>query len=111
MIITPKYLKFDAKGFNGFTVLKDSVIGDDRMTPGYSENIRELDDEKYGLRDPYLQRADFKLSYNLSQNSDVELYTWKELARKAYSARRKKRRFPNSSMGPIFLRMQPKRKQ
>jgi Domain of Unknown Function with PDB structure (DUF3857) len=85
LIITPGYLKFDAKGFNGFIVLKDSVIGDDRMTPGYSENIKELDDEKYGLRDPYLQRADFKLSYNLSQNSDVELYTWKELARKAYT--------------------------
>ncbi|MEJ7585955.1 MAG: DUF3857 domain-containing protein [Ferruginibacter sp.] len=85
LIITPQHLLFDARGFNGFTVLKDSVIGEERFIPGHSENIKELEDEKYGLRDPYLQRADFKLSYNLSTNSDVELYTWKELARKAYS--------------------------
>lgn len=85
LIITPKHLKFGAKGFNGFTFLKDSVISDERLIPGYSQNINELGDEKYGLRDAYLQRADFKLSYNLAQNSDVEMYTWKELARKAYS--------------------------
>jgi hypothetical protein len=85
LIITPKYLKFDARGYNGFAVLKDSVINDERLIPGSSENIKELDDEKYGLRDAYLQRADFKLSYNLSNNNDVELYTWKELARKAYT--------------------------
>lgn len=85
LVITPKHLLFSAKGFNGFTILKDSVINEERLIPGYSENIKELDDEKYGLRDPYLQRADFKLSYNLAQNNDVELYTWKELARKAYA--------------------------
>jgi hypothetical protein len=84
LIITPSHLKFDVKGFNGFTVLKDSVINEERLIPGYGENIKEMDDEKYGLRDPHLQRADFKLSYNLGQNSDVEMYTWKELARKAY---------------------------
>ncbi len=85
LVITPKHLKFAAKGFNGFTVLQDSVIGEQRLIPGFSENIQELDDEKYGLRDAYLQRADFKLSYNLSSNADVEMYTWKELAKKAYS--------------------------
>jgi hypothetical protein len=85
LIVTPKYLKFGAKGLNGFTVLNDSVINEERMIAGFSENIKTLDDEKYGLRDPYLQRVDFKLSYNLSANSDVEMYTWKELARKAYA--------------------------
>ncbi len=85
LVISPKHLKFGAKGFNGFTILGDSVINDERFIPGYSENIKDLGDEKYGLRDPYLQRADFKLSYNLSQNDDVEMYTWKELARKAYT--------------------------
>jgi hypothetical protein len=85
LIITPKYLKFDAKGYNGFTILKDSVINDERLIPGYSENVKTLEDEKYGLREPYLQRADFKLSYNLSSNNDVEVYTWKEFARKVYA--------------------------
>ncbi len=85
LVITPKHLKFAAKGFNGFNVLQDSVVGEQRLLPGFSENITELDDEKYGLKDAYMQRADFKLSYNLAGNQDVEMYTWKELAKKAYS--------------------------
>ena len=85
VIITPKHLQFTAKGFNGFTVLADSLIGEERYISGYSENIKALDDEKYGLRDRYVQRADFKLSFNLAKNDDVELYTWRELARNAYN--------------------------
>jgi hypothetical protein len=84
-VSTPKHLKFDAKGFNGFTVLKDSVIGDQRVIAAYSQNIPGLDDEKYGLRQPLLQRLDYKFSYNLSKNEDVELYTWKELAKNFYT--------------------------
>ncbi len=85
LVITPRHLKFDAKGFNGFSVLKDSVISEERYIPGFSSDIPELDDEKYGLRDAYLQRADYKFSYNLAQNNDVELYTWKELSRNAFN--------------------------
>jgi hypothetical protein len=85
MIITPGHLKFNARGYNGFTVLKDSLINNEIVIPGYSENIKMLDSEKYGLRDAYLQRADFKLSYNLSTNDDVELYTWKEFSRNIYT--------------------------
>lgn len=85
LVITPKHLKFEAKGFNGFSVLKDSIINEERFIPGFSSDIPELNDEKYGLRDPYLQRADYKFSYNLAQNDDVELYTWKELSRNAYN--------------------------
>ncbi len=85
LIISPAHLKFKAKGFNGFKILEDSIGNEERFIPGYSENIPELDDEKYGLRDAYLQRADFKLSYNLSKDNETELYTWKELAQTAYS--------------------------
>ncbi len=85
-IVVPKHLKFEAMGFNGFTVLKDSVIGDQRIIAGYSENIKALDEEKYALRDPNLQRIDFKLSYNLSgDKSNVKMYTWNEVARNAYN--------------------------
>ena len=84
-VAAPTHLKFEAKGFNGFKVLSDSVIGEQRVLSAYSENIGELDDEKYGLRDPHLQRVDFKLSYNLSKNADVEMYTWKELAKNVYA--------------------------
>lgn len=85
LIISPDYLQFSAKGNNGFKVVPDSVMNGERFLAGYSENIQELDDEKYGLPDAYMQRVDFKLSFNLSSNKNVELYTWKEAARKVYS--------------------------
>ncbi len=85
-IVVPKHLKFEAKGFNGLTVLKDSVINDQRVIAAYSENIPELDEEKYGLREQYLQRLDFKLSYNLSSNNnDVKMNTWNEMARNIFN--------------------------
>jgi len=84
-LVVPKHLKFDAMGFNGLTVLQDSVIDDNRIIAAYSDNIPELDEEKYGLRDPYLQRLDYKLSYNLSKNSNVKIYTWNEMARNIHN--------------------------
>ncbi|HMP20453.1 MAG TPA: DUF3857 domain-containing protein [Ferruginibacter sp.] len=83
-VITPAHVQFTAKGFNGFKVLPDSLINEERILPAFSENITELSDEKYALRDKYLQRGEYKLSYNLSTASDVEMYTWKELCRKVY---------------------------
>jgi hypothetical protein len=80
-LVVPKHLKFDAMGFNGFTVLEDSVIDEYRVVAAYSDDIPELDDEKYGLRDPYLQRIDYKLSYNLSTNPNVKINTWNEMAK------------------------------
>ena len=85
LVITPAHLRFSAKGYNGFTMLADSAIGEERFMPGYASDIREMDEEKYGFRTPALQRADFKFSYNLARNKDVELYTWKELARNVHS--------------------------
>ena len=85
LVIGPAHLKFTGKGYNGFTMLGDSVINEEHYLAGYSENIPELDDEKYGLATPHRQRADYKLSYNLSKNPDVEMYTWKEVTKNAYS--------------------------
>ncbi|WP_153798398.1 DUF3857 domain-containing protein [Foetidibacter luteolus] len=83
-LIAPNHLKFDAKGYNGFNVSADSVIGEERFIDGNAANIPTLEDEKYSMRDKYLKRVEYKLSYNLSNNSDVRLYTWKEFAKKAY---------------------------
>jgi len=83
-LVVPKHLKFEAMGFNGLKVLKDSVIDETRVIAAYSDNIPELDEEKYGLRDPYLQRIDYKLSYNLSNNNTVKMYTWNEMGRNIY---------------------------
>jgi hypothetical protein len=84
-LITPANLKFDAKGFNGFNVSADSVIGERRIIVGFSENIPAIEEEKYSLRDPLMQRVEYKLSYNLYGKADVRLYTWKEFAKKAYT--------------------------
>ncbi len=84
LVVTPAHLKFTGKGYNGFTMLPDSAIGEERMLAGYGANIPALDDEKYSYREPFMQRADFKLSYNLTGNKEVEMYTWKEFARKVY---------------------------
>lgn len=83
-VISPSHLQFMAKGYNGFNVSADSVVGNDRILPCYSQNIPELYDEKYAYKDWFLQRVDFKLSFNLSSSSKVELYTWKEFVRKAF---------------------------
>lgn len=84
LIITPDHLQFTAKGFNGFKVMPDSIVNGERLLPAYSENIPELDNEKYALRDRFLQRVDYKFSYNLANSADVEVNTWKELCKKIY---------------------------
>lgn len=84
LLVTPSYLKFDAKGYNGFAISKDSVIGDDRLIAGKGTNMLQMEEEKYAFTDPYLQRVDYKLSYNLSKNENVRLYTWKDLAKQVY---------------------------
>ena len=83
-LVVPKHLKFEAMGFNGITVLADSVINESLVTAAYSDNIPQLDDEKYGLPSPHLQRLDYKLSYNLSNNNTVRLNTWNEMARNVH---------------------------
>lgn len=84
LLISPAYLKFDAKGYNGFNISKDSLIGQQRIITGYSNDINEIDDTKYVQAEPHLQRVDYKLSYNLDKSATVRLYTWKEYAKKAY---------------------------
>lgn len=83
-LVVPKHLKFEAMGFNGITVLADSLIDESLVTAAYSDNIPQLEDEKYGLPSPHLQRIDYKLSYNLSSNNSVRLNTWNEMARNVH---------------------------
>ncbi|BAV06211.1 protein of unknown function [Filimonas lacunae] len=83
-LTTPKHLQFSVKGYNGFTVNEDTLIGDNRIVTGYADNVKELSDEKYAFQPQYLSRVDYKLSYNYNGNGNVRLYTWKEFAKKAY---------------------------
>ncbi|CAN5157811.1 hypothetical protein BH11BAC6_BH11BAC6_17530 [soil metagenome] len=84
LLITPDYLKFDAKGYNGIAVSKDTVINEQRYIAATANDIPQMEEEKYSFTDPYLQRIDYKLSYNVSKSGNVRLYTWKDLAKQVY---------------------------
>ena len=85
LLSTPADLRFSVKGYNGFNLSADSVIGDKRIIAGTDSNIGELPEEKYAFRDAHLKRVDFKLSYNMAGNPEVRLYTWRDLGKRAYA--------------------------
>lgn len=83
-LTTPAHLEFSTKGYNGFIIQTDTVMGEKRVTTGTASDLKELADEKYAFQRQYLARVDYKLSYNKNNSSIVRLYTWKEFAKKAY---------------------------
>lgn len=85
-LVSPEHLKFDVKGYNGFTVSPDSVINEKRMVVGYSQNVEQLEDEKYAVTNQYLQRVQYKLSYNLASSDVTRMYTWKDYAKRVFTA-------------------------
>ncbi len=84
-LITPSNLRFSVKGYNGMKVSTDSVIGEKRIIVGFDTDIPELPEEKYAYRDKFLKHIDYKLSYNLATAPNTRMYTWKDLAKKAFS--------------------------
>jgi hypothetical protein len=84
-LATPKHLRYSVKGYNGFAVSPDSVIGERRYIVGTDKNVKVMEDEKYAFGDQFLKRVDYKLSYNMDRDSTARMYTWKEFAKKAYS--------------------------
>jgi Domain of Unknown Function with PDB structure (DUF3857) len=84
-IVVPSHLQFKAKGCNGFNVSTDTLVDNYRFIIGSASMIDEMEDEKYAVVKPYLQRVDFKLGYNLSNNNSVELFTWKEFSKNVYT--------------------------
>jgi len=82
----PKRLVFSVKGYNGFTIGKDSIVGDQRIIVATQKNIVTLDDEKYSNRTPNLINVQYKLSYNLSIDKDARMFTWNDLAKNVYTA-------------------------
>jgi hypothetical protein len=81
----PSYLQFSVKGYNGFSVSADTVIGDQRIVTGSGEDMVALNDEKYSASSPYMENVQYKLSYNLSSDKNVRMFTWNEMAKNVYS--------------------------
>ena len=84
-LITPDYLSFTIKGYNGFVVGKDSVINKKRIVNAVCKDILPVDEEKYGNKDAFVKNVQYKLSYNLSKDKSVRIFTWNELAKNVYN--------------------------
>ncbi|HSC54191.1 MAG TPA: DUF3857 domain-containing protein [Phnomibacter sp.] len=85
-LIVPAHLVFDVKGYNGFTVGKDSIEGSLRIRTGVCRNIPEAETEKYAQPTAYFKNVQYKLSYNLSKEKDERLFTWDQLAQNVYTS-------------------------
>lgn len=85
-LICPEHLQFLVKGYNGFLVGTDSVINEKRVVVGYASNVEQLEQEKYAVLDQHLKRVQYKLNYNLGNNSNTRLYTWKDFAKRIFTA-------------------------
>ncbi len=84
-LITPDYLSFTIKGYNGFVVGKDSTADNKRFTTTSCSNILAIADEKYGNKDAHVKNVQFKLSYNLSKDKNTRMFTWNNLAKNVYN--------------------------
>jgi hypothetical protein len=85
ILITPDYLLFTVKGYNGFTVGKDTVIDRKRITMASCKDILAIDDEKYSSKEAHSKNVQYKFSYNLSKDKNVRVFTWNELAKNVYN--------------------------
>ena len=81
----PQYLSFTVKGNNGFLTDRDTVIAEQHIVNIKASDIVAISDEKYGVRDPYGKNVQYKLSYNLSKDKKVRLFTWNEMAKNIYN--------------------------
>lgn len=86
VLISPEHLRFEVRGYNGFRVSSDSVVGNKRVVVGYSNDVGLLEEEKYALLSPHLKRVQYKLSYNLGNSSVDRLYTWKDFVKRIFTA-------------------------
>lgn len=82
-IISPARLGFEIKGYNGKIDPVDTTQNEKRMISAAEVNLPGVDDEKYAAHKANLARMEFKLSRN-SANGGARLFTWNELAKRAY---------------------------
>jgi Domain of Unknown Function with PDB structure (DUF3857) len=80
----PDFLGFTVKGYNGMTIVSDTVSNQQHTWVAVSKDIAAVPDEKYGESGPYAKNVQYKLSYNLSKDKNVRMFTWNELAKNVY---------------------------
>lgn len=83
-LIAPDHLVFECKCYNKFPGGKDTTIGEKRYIHITDNNIAAAEDEKYAMYDANLKRVEYKLCYNNAKNAKERLFTWNDLAKKAF---------------------------
>ncbi|KYP16261.1 DUF3857 domain-containing protein [Flavihumibacter sp. CACIAM 22H1] len=84
-ILSPERLIFETKGYNQVNAAIDTMFNTKRMILLKQEDIPGAEKEKYAVYNAHLKRIEYKLSYNVSRSKTERLFTWNELAKRAYS--------------------------
>lgn len=84
MIVSPKRLVYEGKGYNGFPDTHDSVTDDMRYVIANKNNITALQNEEYSFYDANRMRVDYKISYLPEEKNGVRMFTWQDLVKRMY---------------------------
>jgi len=82
---SPKRLKFEEKGYNGFPTVSDTLTGSDRYIYAEYHKIPAIQEEAYSYIDINRMLAEYKVSYLPEEHDNVRVYTWQDLAKRLYS--------------------------
>ena len=83
-VIAPDRLRFDIKSYNFTVTPTDTVINSHRIAQCTFKGTNGVDEEKYANYQAHLRRLEFKLSYNDAAHKDEHLFTWNDLAKRAF---------------------------
>lgn len=84
-IVSPERLIFETKGYNQVNAAKDTILNSKRTILIRQQDIAAAENEKYAAYNANLKRVEYKLSYNTARNKTERVFTWNELAKRAYS--------------------------
>jgi hypothetical protein len=84
-ILSPKRVKFEEKGYNGFPTVTDTLIGDTRHIYAESSKLPVIRSEGYSFSDIYASRAEYKVSYLPEEKGTVRMFTWQDMVNRLYS--------------------------
>ena len=82
-IISPENIVIDAKPYNGFPVLKDTLINRKRILSASGNNFVPFPEEEYATTDANKMRVEMKIAKNLKRNSG-RLMTWADAGSEYY---------------------------
>jgi hypothetical protein len=84
-ILCPARLVFEMKGYNCSIDPNDTTIDGKRWLSAGLKEIGGAQEEKYAAYEVNLQKIEYKLSHNEEAHAGVRLFTWNELAKRAYT--------------------------